>query len=212
MITVVDGGIGNIGAILNMLRHQGIAARSSADPREVRDAAQLILPGIGSFDNGISRLAERGLVDALHDAVLERRVPVLGICLGMHLMLEGSAEGRLPGLGWIKGRCVRFDLSESHPDLRVPHMGWADVAVRRACALFPDRSARQRFYFVHSYHARCADPAAVVGTARYGHDFAAAIEQGNLFGTQFHPEKSHKYGMALLTAFAGAGMECREPA
>lgn len=202
MITIVDSGLSNLGSVTNMLRYIGIESQVSSDPDVVAHAERLILPGVGAFDNGMHSLAQRGLIAPLNAAVLERKVPVLGICLGMQLLCNGSDEGDLPGLGWIKGRAVRFDLGNNSERLRIPHMGWSAVTIPRAGRLFPDTDWDNRFYFVHSYHVVCDDPADVAGTTRHGIEVTAAVERGNIFGAQFHPEKSHRFGMSVLKTFA----------
>jgi imidazole glycerol-phosphate synthase subunit HisH len=202
MISVVDSGFGNVGSIINMMRHLGIEAQTVSDPDAIRDADRLILPGVGSFDNGMTRLAERGLIPALNHAVLERKRPILGICLGMQLLLESSDEGSLEGLGWIKGRCKRFKSDGEHERLRIPNMGWNEITLARKGKLFPGDREPARYYFVHSYHAHCADSNDVAATATYGTRFTAAIEHGNILGVQFHPEKSHRFGMKIFESFA----------
>lgn len=202
MVTIVDGGISNLGSVVNMLKYLGIECQVTADPAVVRGADRLILPGVGAFDNGIENLHKRGLVAPLNAAVLERKVPVLGICLGMQLLTEGSDEGGQPGLGWIRGRAVRFDLGNNPHRLRIPHMGWSELNVTRPGRLFVDPQAHNRFYFVHSYHVVCDDPQDVAGTTWHGIDVTAAVERGNIFGVQFHPEKSHRFGMEVLKTFA----------
>jgi imidazole glycerol-phosphate synthase subunit HisH len=202
LISVLESGFGNVGSILNMLRHLGIEARKISDPEEIRNAESLILPGVGAFDAGMSRLIERGVIPALNHVALARKRPILGICLGMQLLLEGSDEGSFAGLGWIKGRSVRFVSTDEQQRLRIPNMGWHEVAITRSSRLFEGASDRARFYFVHSYHAQCRDSADVAATANYGARFTAAVEHENVFGVQFHPEKSHRFGMSLLQSFA----------
>lgn len=202
MISIVDGGFGNVGSIINMMRHLGIEAQSVSDPNAIRNADRLILPGVGAFDTGMARLTERGLIPALNHAVLERKRPILGICLGMQLLLEGSDEGSLAGLGWVEGRCVRFTSDGEHDRLRIPNMGWNEIAVTRRGQLFHADREPARYYFVHSYHAQCADSGDVAATATYGTHFTAAIEHANIFGVQFHPEKSHRFGMKIFRSFA----------
>ena len=202
MIIVIDYGVGNLGSVANMLRHIGAPAEISSDPERVAAADQLILPGVGAYDNGMANLDERGLVPALHHSVTERAVPLLGFCLGMQLLVEGSDEGSRPGMGWIAGGCQRLTPSGGQ---RVPHMGWNRLTVSRPHQLVDDLPPRSRFYFAHSFTVVCDDPDDVVATTDYGGTVTAVIARGNIWGTQFHPEKSHKYGMELLGRFATLG-------
>lgn len=195
-VTIVDYGTGNLRAIANMIRKVGGDARVSTSPADVAAAPKLILPGVGAFDHGMTQLRERGLLDVLHRKALEDKVPVLGICLGMQLLARRSGEGSLPGLGWIDGEACRF----SGDGLRVPHMGWNDVKVERDNPLL-DGAGPWRFYFVHSYHVVCARSEDVIGTSTYGAPFAAAVGRGNILGVQFHPEKSHAFGIRVLRRF-----------
>ncbi len=201
MITIVDYGMGNLGSIQNMLRKIGVGTRITADPAEIRIAEKLIIPGVGAFDAGMRNLREIGLLEALTECATGRRIPVLGICLGMQLMTRSSEEGNAPGLGWINADTKRFDLS-AFGSLKVPHMGWRSVEVVRGSPLLDDLRDEWRFYFVHSYHVQCVDRQDVLLRARYGIDFDAAIQHENLLGVQFHPEKSHKFGLQLLKNFA----------
>ena len=201
MITIVDYGIGNLGSVENMLRHLAIAAQRSGDPDVIRDSDRLILPGVGAFDRGMRSLRERGLVSALEDAVRDRRRPVLGICLGMQLLMQNSEEGREDGLGWIPGQVRRFRFPEDSR-LKVPHMGWNTVSIRRPLPLVAGLPEEARFYFVHSYYVEPAEECDTLLTTRYGREFASGVARGNVYGVQFHPEKSHRFGMALLRAFA----------
>lgn len=203
MIGIVDYGMGNLGSIRNMLKKVGAACEITSDPQRLAQASKLILPGVGAFDAGMARLDEAGLTPVLHQLVLERRMPVLGICLGMQLMTRGSEEGRRPGLGWIDATTVRFEPPPADK-LKVPHMGWNVVQPCRPSALLEGAEAEERFYFVHSYFVRCSDPADVLLRAHYGAPFDAAFERGNVMGVQFHPEKSHKFGLRLLSNFARA--------
>lgn len=206
MITIIDYGMGNIGSVANMLRKIGAPAVVSSDPDVIRRASKLILPGVGAFDVGMSNLRTLGLIAVLNEVVLQRAVPLLGICLGMQLLTKSSEEGNEPGLGWFDARTVRFRLSPEQSEgrfpLRVPHMGWKTVAIIKTDSLFRDLEG-PRFYFVHSYHVACL-PEDTVATARHGNEFVAAIQKGNVCGVQFHPEKSHKFGLRLLANFAEA--------
>ena len=199
-IVIVDYKIGNLGSIQNMLKKIGVASEISSDPDCIRSAARLILPGVGAFDAGMDHLRRSGLIQVLEDRVRVARVPVLGICLGMQLMTRGSAEGKLDGLGWIDASVLRFQPSD--PALKVPHMGWNRVMRMRASELTGGLPEESRFYFVHSYYVRCDDPNDVLLTTSYGENFHSAYQNGNIWGVQFHPEKSHRFGMALLRNFA----------
>jgi glutamine amidotransferase len=201
MIAIVDYGLGNPASVRNMLRKAGHTAEVTADHEEVRRATRLILPGVGAFDHGMQNLADRGLIEVMNDAVLGRKVPMLGICLGLQLMSRRSEEGVLPGLGWLAADTVRFAFPPEASGLRVPHMGWNTVARTADTFLSDGMVPDARFYFVHSYHVRCDDRADVALTAAYGGDVVAAAVKGNIAGTQFHPEKSHKFGLALLRSF-----------
>jgi imidazole glycerol-phosphate synthase subunit HisH len=199
VITIVDYGMGNLGSILNMLKKIGAQARVSADPAEIGEATHLVLPGVGAFDAGMERLEGTPLRAALDERVCDARVPTLGICLGMQLMTRGSEEGRRPGLGWVDARVVRFERASG---LKVPHMGWNLVQPRRDSALLADLPEPARFYFVHSYYVQCRHDDDVLLTTYYGTPFTSAFRHGNVWGVQFHPEKSHRFGMQLLRNFA----------
>lgn len=199
MITIVDYGMGNIGSVANMIRHVGGESRITSDPAAVAQADKLILPGVGHFDAGMSALRATGLADAVK-AAAGRSALLLGICLGMQLLLEESEEGGSQGLGLVPGRARRLALNGR---LRVPHMGWAPVTPVRPSRLFAPASEEQRFYFVHSYHAHCTRAEDVVGVTEYGQPFVSAFERGNIMGVQFHPEKSHRFGMTLFRRYLG---------
>lgn len=199
-ISVLDYGCGNIRSVIRMLEKAGAAANSVSTPEEVQDAQALVLPGVGAFDHGMHALQDRGLDRALSDIVSSGRVPILGICLGMQLMCRASEEGQLPGLGWFKAQATRFSDSGS-ARLPVPHMGWNTVDIAKENALLPSGEPDQRFYFVHSYRIQCDDPDDIVATCDYGGRFVAAFSRANLFGVQFHPEKSHRFGLAMMRRF-----------
>lgn len=199
MIVIVDYGVGNVGSVSNMLRKVGARSRVSAAPADIEAADKLILPGVGHFGRGMSKLHETGLVPLLTEQAVERRKPVLGVCLGMQMMTRGSEEGGEAGLGWIAASTHRFPDMEA---LRVPHMGWNTVQPRGAASLFA-RAAddAERFYFVHSYYVRTDDPGHVAASCLHGVPFTAAFQVNNIFGVQFHPEKSHLFGMDLFRRF-----------
>ncbi len=201
MIAVIDYGMGNSGSILSILRRVGAEGTLTSDPDVVRTAAKIVLPGVGAFDEGMGRLHRLGLVPLLNERVLEAGVPILGICLGMQLFAEGSAEGTTPGLAWIRGRNERFDL---RPEMRVPHMGWNTLSPARPHPILEEMEGNARFYFVHSYHLVCADPEAILATTTYGIEFVSAVHQHNIVGLQCHPEKSLRWGMQIFRRFCGA--------
>lgn len=200
MIAIIDYGLGNPPSVRNMLRKAGAEAIVTATPSQILAADRLILPGVGAFDHGMQNLADRGLIDVLNEAVLQRKTPMLGICLGLQLMSRGSEEGQLPGLGWLDADTVKFS-SEAVKDLRVPHMGWNEVQPHGTSFLATPIEADARFYFVHSYHVVCRTPDDVALAATYGGPIVAGAVRGNIAGTQFHPEKSHRFGLALLKRF-----------
>lgn len=201
MISVIDYGVCNLGSMLNMLRKVGAEAELVSTVAALERAGKLVLPGVGAFDNGIGALRERGLAEALRKRVLQDKVPLLGVCLGMQMLGRRSEEGGMEGLGLIDAEVRRFQFA---PDSRnkVPHMGWNLLAQRRDGPLLRELGARSRFYFCHSYHLVCADPGDVLATADYGGEFVAVLQHDNVYGVQFHPEKSHRFGMALLHNFA----------
>lgn len=201
MIVIVDYGVGNIGALVNMLDYLGIACKASSAPDRIASAERLLLPGVGHFDKAMTELNRRELVGPLNAAVVDRRAPVLGICLGMQLLGRGSEEGVEAGLGWIAADARRIP-APAHSGLKVPHMGWGEIDVARPSQLFPATSTGERYYFAHSYHVICDHPEDTVATVEYGSSLACAIRSGNVHGAQFHPEKSHRFGMRVLKAFA----------
>lgn len=201
MIVIVDYKTANLGSIINMLKRIGVAARVAAAPAELAGASAILLPGIGHFDTCARNLRSAGFAAALEDPVLRRRVPLLGICVGAQLLTRGSEEGDEPGLGWIDALTQRFPALERE-DYKVPHMGWNLATPRRAHALFAGFETAPRFYFVHSYQMQCARPESVLATTTHGIEFASGIAKDNLAGVQFHPEKSHRFGMQLLRNFA----------
>lgn len=202
MIVVINYGVGNLGSISNMLRKIGTEAIVTADPSEIERADKLILPGVGAFDNGIRNLKERGLFELIKKAVENRKTPILGVCLGMQLFSKGSEEGKLAGFGWLNARTVRFKFDDPLKYLKIPHMGWNTIKVEDPSPLVQGLDRDSRFYFVHSYHLDCRDEKDITAVTNYGYDFPSVIRKENIYGIQFHPEKSHKFGMRLLENFA----------
>lgn len=200
MLVIIDYKSGNIGSILNMLKRIGCTARLSSEIEDIRRANRILLPGVGSFDNGMKNLKQiDGLVATLSERVLVDKIPILGICLGMQLLMERSEEGGEAGLGWIKGEVKRIRAVE--PRLRIPHMGWNMVYPMSCDTLFYGLEDEAYFYFVHSYCVHAVDDSHVLGVTEYGNRFVSAVCKENIFGVQFHPEKSHKFGMQLLKNF-----------
>lgn len=203
MIGVIDVGLGNIGSLLNMLDRVGAPARAITRVEDLAAARALILPGVGAFDHGMGRLRSSGLVPALEQRVLGDRVPLLGICLGMQLLGRASEEGApAPGLGFVPATTKRITFDPAQPPLRLPHMGWNECRPTSAATLIPTGTETSRFYFVHSYHVAPDTSDIVAGWTHYGRDFASALQHGNVYGVQFHPEKSHRWGKDLLGRFA----------
>lgn len=198
MIVIVDYGVGNLLSVSNMLRKAGGDVLISSDPSDVLVADKLLLPGVGHFDHGMKMLNASGLRDALDCFALDLRRPVLGICLGAQILGKASEEGRAPGLGWLDMDCRKLP---SLPGIRVPHMGWNKIVFKKSSPLIDTLGEDARFYFVHSYHMVCADADDVLATAVHGIEFTCAVQRGNIMGTQFHPEKSLRHGLALMQAF-----------
>ncbi len=203
MIAIIDYGLGNLNAFANMMKDIGAPHQITGDAAVIAQASHLILPGVGHFDRAMSQLADSGLMPILNERVIQQRVPVLGICVGMQMLADRSEEGSLPGLGWIGGDVARFPDQVNDQSLPVPHMGWNDVTPVADAPLFSTVPDDPRFYFLHSYYFRCANPADIMATCEYGIRFSCAVGRGNVFGVQFHPEKSHGWGRALLADFAG---------
>jgi imidazole glycerol-phosphate synthase subunit HisH len=199
MITIVDYGMGNLGAVQNMLRYIGVPSCVTGDPEAVAKAERILLPGVGAFDAAMLRIDASGLRAVLDHKALVQKVPTLGICLGMQLLTRGSEEGQAVGLGWIPAQARRF---KPQPGLKVPHMGWNLVRATRQHPLTDQLPAEPRFYFVHSYCVQVEDPQHSLLRATHGEEFDAAIGMDNIVGAQFHPEKSHRFGMKLLANFA----------
>lgn len=201
MITLIDYGIGNLGSIQNMLKKLGAESTIASDVATIERATKLIIPGVGAFDAGMAQLNASGLRPALDAAVFDRKLPVAGICLGMQLMTGGSEEGQLTGLGWVPARTVRFKPAIGET-MKIPHMGWSNVTKTKQSPALDLLDDESRFYFVHSYHVECSNRDDVLLTAQYGSiRFDAAFERDNILGFQFHPEKSHRFGLTLLEAF-----------
>ncbi len=202
MITIIDYGLGNILAFKNVYRRLNIAVSVAGSAEELKGASNLILPGVGSFDHAMELLNSSGMRESLDSMVLEERVPVMGICVGMQILAKGSEEGDLPGLGWIDGEVKKFDISTLPDQTHLPHMGWNDVHPVSPSPLFDCLEKDARFYFLHSYYFHCFHRNNVLAEAEYGNKFSCSVQAKNIYGVQFHPEKSHHYGTRLLKNFA----------
>ena len=202
MIAVIDYGIGNVSSIINMLKKIGVTAVLASGIEEIQAADKLILPGVGSFDAGMQKLNRSGLVDAIKKHAVAHEKPVLGICLGMQMLGRKSEEGKESGLSLLSFENKRFDFN-GKKDLKIPHMGWNITTTQlKDDPIVQNLDPMQRYYFVHSYHAVCDSEENVLMRCEYGYSFVAAVKNKNIYGFQFHPEKSHKFGMALLENFA----------
>lgn len=198
MIAILDYGLGNLGSISNMLKVIGEKSKITNDIETIRNSDGIILPGVGAFDAGMSKLIESGLTELIKDEANKGK-PILGICLGMQLLGNGSEEGTLPGLSLIPFECKRFSFEDK--SLKIPHMGWDVVDFKKQHPLLEGLTGLQRYYFVHSYYAVCDNPENVLMTCDYGLEFACSVVNGNIMGVQFHPEKSHDFGLGLLNNF-----------
>jgi len=201
MIVIVDYGLGNLGSIKNMFKKIGTEAVISSSSSDIERAKKLILPGVGRFDQGMMNLRNLDLVTVLTQKVIQKKTPILGICLGMQLFARKSEEGESAGLGWIDAEVVRFKFDDKERHLKIPHMGWILVKICQRNPLFEEMYPEPRFYFVHSYHVACTSEEEVLTQTSYGYEFVSSVKKENIYGVQFHPEKSHKFGMKLLDNF-----------
>lgn len=202
MIAILDYGVGNLTSIKKMIQKAGGVSVITDDPVIIESAEKLILPGVGSFDHGIGNLKSSSYFDLLNHKVLHEKVPILGVCLGVQLFTKSSEEGKLPGLGWIDATTKRFQTSQmENGSLKIPHMGWSEVQLKKQSKLFEGMKEEPRFYFVHSYHLHCNDQNDILVSANYGYEFVAGVEKDNIVGVQFHPEKSHKFGLKIYENF-----------
>lgn len=202
MIRIVDYGVGNIQAFLTMFKRLDIEAARAHTAEDLEGATRLVLPGVGAFDHAMGLLNQSGMRPRLEEMVLERQVPVIGICVGMQMLAGGSDEGELPGLNWIAGRVRALAGHPKSKDLPMPHMGWNDIQIKPENKLFDSFEPDPRFYFLHSYYFDAADKNDVAATAEYGHDLDCVVSKGHIHGVQCHPEKSHRFGAQLLKNFA----------
>ncbi|MGA9140989.1 MAG: imidazole glycerol phosphate synthase subunit HisH [Methanocella sp.] len=211
MIVIVDYGMGNLRSILTKLQRFDIDAKISADSSDITAADRLILPGVGHFAAAMDNLNRRGLIPVLNEKVVDEKTPILGICLGHQLFSKWSEEGNVAGLGWVDAKTIKFNFNGIDNDsgngdgLKIPHMGWNTIKMMKQTPILDGIEDESRYYFVHSYHVRCNDPADVVAKTAYGMDFVSILQHDNIYGIQFHPEKSHNRGINILKNFAESG-------
>jgi len=202
MIGIVDYGLGNVLAFMNIYRRLNIPVKVVKTPGDFIEVTKLILPGVGSFDYAMQRLNESGMRQSIEKLVFKKKMPILGVCVGMQMLAVSSEEGEFPGLGWINGRVKKMNVQGDLYSPYLPHMGWNGVIPKNNENLFNGLSKESKFYFLHSYHFECLDSVNIAAVTEYGGKFTSAVRQGNIFGVQFHPEKSHDFGVKLLENFS----------
>lgn len=204
MVGIINYGVGNISAFVNIYKELSIPLKIVSCKEELSGITKIILPGVGHFDYAMSKFEESGMKEEIDHMVIAKKIPVVGICVGMQMMANRSDEGQLKGLGWIDADVKRFDrnLTFRNINLPLPHMGWNDVNPVSNSLIFSGLEKESRFYFLHSYYFVCNNQSDVIATSEYGGQFTCAANYGNVYGIQFHPEKSHKYGIQLLKNFA----------
>ena len=202
MIALIDYGVGNIRAFANIYKRLDIPVKIARSVEDLTDATKLILPGVGAFDHAMEQLEQSGMRPRLDELVIQNKLPVVGICVGMQMLAQSSDEGNLPGLNWIDASVKKFDESKISYSTHLPHMGWNDVKPVKENGILKGLETDAKFYFLHSYYFHCNDPRDTIATTDYGIEFACAVNNNNIYGVQFHPEKSHQYGICLLNNFA----------
>jgi glutamine amidotransferase len=196
-VIIINSGVGNCGSIANIIHKVGGKAIITDDANLIEGAKKLILPGVGSFDRAINCLKKGGTFSVIKKAA-ENKIPILGICLGMQMMMEFSEEGQMSGLGFISGKVKKFQIGKEHPP--IPNLGWSKLNIKKNSKLF-DENIEHRFYFAHSYHVCCENSSDIIATSIFGDEFIAAFQRDNIYGVQFHPEKSHKFGFDFFRKF-----------
>ena len=202
MIAIIDYGLGNVLAFKNVFSRLNVPVAVAKSPADLAGATRMILPGVGSFDHAMKEFDCSGIRETVERMVLEGAIPILGVCVGMQMLARSSEEGESPGLGWIDAEVKKFDSSQMQQAIHLPHMGWNDVIPVANAPLFRSLEEGSRFYFLHSYYFKCHDPENVLATSGYGVQFSSAVRRNNIYGVQFHPEKSHHFGSQLLKNFA----------
>ncbi len=201
MINIINYGSGNVRAIGNIYDQLNIPYNIAFTPNEIKDCTHIILPGVGSFDQTMKTLRNSGFINPLNDLVLEKKIPVLGICVGMQILSNGSDEGVMEGLGWIKGKVKIFDKNNILEKPKLPHLGWNSIEIKKESKLFKNVDIEEGFYFIHSYYFECENKVDILTSTIYGGEFSSSVNNENIFGTQFHPEKSHSNGINVLRNF-----------
>lgn len=199
MIVIIDYGMGNLRSVQKAFERIHIPVIVSSNRQDILNAKKIVLPGVGNFEKGMINLKAANLIEALNEAVIENKIPVLGICLGMQLMTEFSEEGNVAGLGWIKGATLKFNLNSNK--LKVPHMGWNNIHISNSDSIFKNIDEDNLFYFVHSYYVTCENKNEILATTIYETSFVSSFKKGNIYGCQFHPEKSHEPGLKVLSNY-----------
>lgn len=202
MIGILDYGLGNILAFVNTYKRLNHPTRVVRQAADLPGVTKMILPGVGAFDHAMALFNQSGLRPSVEELVFDQRLPIIGICVGMQMLADSSEEGKLPGLGWIKGQVTRISASGPSKDVRLPHMGWNDIVVSGHPYLFSGLETDARFYFLHSYYFASERQEDVLASVEYGTRFTCAVGHGHVMGVQFHPEKSHRFGAKLLQNFA----------
>lgn len=202
MITIIDYGVGNIKAFYNIFNKISVEVKIAQKPADLLNSSKLILPGVGHFDYAMKRFTESGMLNIVNEMVLNENLPILGICVGMQMLANSSEEGNLPGLGWIDARVNKIDSNLLAQTTRLPHMGWNSIVVKKSNPLLNNLDSNSRFYFLHSYYFDSFNEADSIATSNYGKEFTSVVNHKNIYGVQFHPEKSHHYGIQLLKNFA----------
>jgi len=202
MIAIIDYGVGNIRAFINIYKKLDVPIKVAQKAQDLEGATKLILPGVGAFDHAMQQLGESGMRQRLDELVIQNGIPVVGICVGMQMLAHSSDEGKLPGLGWIDASVKKFDESKIKYSTHLPHMGWNDITPIKNNPLLSQLENDAKFYFLHSYYFQCNNDEDSIATTDYGIEFSCAVNRGNIYGVQFHPEKSHQYGIQLLNNFS----------
>lgn len=202
MIAIIDYGVGNIRAFANIYKKLDVPMVIARKKDDLKGAEKLILPGVGAFDHAMHQLKQSGMKEYLDELVIKEKIPVIGICVGMQMLASSSEEGQLPGLGWIDGTVKKFDGNAIHYSTHLPHMGWNDIKPVKENKILNGLEKNSKFYFLHSYYFHCNHEKDVIATTDYGIEFSCAVNKENIYGVQFHPEKSHQYGIQLLENFS----------